>query len=196
MAARRPRRAAADKAGRKAARRVVFLDRDGVLVRNVMRSGRAHAPRSLDEFRLLPGAAAAVWRLRRAGYMTVVVTNQPDIGKGLIDPRAVAAMHTGMRQKMPLDAIQICPHRRSDGCRCRKPKPGLLKSAQRRYFIDFTRSFMVGDRRSDVIAGAGVGCYTIFINRGYDACREIRPNHTVRSVQQAVRHILTNPSRR
>ncbi len=190
MAASRPKKAAGRRVKR---RRAVFLDRDGVLVRNVLRGGNAHAPRTLEEFRLYPGAAAAVRRLRRAGYLTVVVTNQPDIGKGLIAPRTVAAMHAGMRREMPLDAVEICPHKRSDNCRCMKPKSGMLRAAQRRYSIDFKRSFMVGDRRSDVIAGAGVGCYTIFINRGYDACREIRPDRTVRSVQQAVRHILINP---
>ena len=181
-------------AGRRMRKRpAVFLDRDGVLVRNAMRGGKAHGPYSLKEFRLFPGAAAAVKRLRHAGYLTIVVTNQPGSAEGLIDPAAVAMMHARMRREMPLDSIETCPHKRSDGCRCMKPKPGLLRSAARRYSVDFKRSFIVGDRRSDVIAGAHVGCYTIFINRGYDVCHETRPDRTVRSLSQAVRHILTSP---
>ncbi len=190
MAVRRRKEAAGRRIGKRPA---VFLDRDGVMVRNVMRGGETHGPYSLDEFRLFPGAAVAVRRLHRAGYLTVVVTNQPGIAKGLIDPAAVAAMHARMRRAMPLDSVETCPHKRSDGCQCMKPKPDMLLAAARRHCIDFKRSFMVGDRESDVIAGAGVGCYTIFINRGYDACRETRPDHTVRSLPQAVRHILTSP---
>ena len=168
------------------ARAAVFLDRDGVLVRAEVRDGKSYAPRRLADFRLLPRAGEAVRALRERGYLTIVVTNQPDIGNGLVDPAVVAAMHDIMRRKLPLDAIEVCPHTRSDNCDCRKPKAGLLVAAADRFCIDFSASFMIGDRCSDVVAGRSVGCYTLFVDRGYDRCTDVRPDAVVRSLPQAV----------
>lgn len=171
--------------------RAVFLDRDGVINRFLLRDGKTYAPRRLEDFRLLPGAREAVNDLHEAGYLVVVVTNQPDIGNGLVDPAVVDGMHDRLRRAMPLAGIEICPHKQTAGCDCRKPKPGLLTRAATRYSIDLSRSFMVGDRWSDVVAGHEAGCYTIFVNRGYDACHERQPDYVVRSLPEATRHILT-----
>jgi D-glycero-D-manno-heptose 1,7-bisphosphate phosphatase len=168
----------------------VFLDRDGVIVRGLVRGGKSYAPRSLAEFRLLPGAAAAVRTLHKRGFLVVVVTNQPDIGNGLVERSVVEAMHERMHRTMPIDAIEICPHRQTENCRCRKPKPGMLRAAARRFRIDLGRSVMVGDRPSDVVAGVKAGCYTIFIDRGLERCVEVKPNKIVRSLPAATRHIL------
>ncbi len=184
-------------------RRAVFLDRDGVINRGFLREGKTYAPRRLEDFRLLPGARAAVHALNDAGYLVVVVTNQPDIGNGLVEPGVVDAMHDRLRRVLPLVAIEMCPHKQTDGCSCRKPKPGMLRRAAKRHYIDLSASFMVGDRWSDVVAGHKAGCYTIFVDRGYDACRELQPDRVVRSLPEATRHILTvarlaerRPSRR
>jgi D-glycero-D-manno-heptose 1,7-bisphosphate phosphatase len=171
-------------------RAAVFLDRDGVLVRGEMRAGKSHAPRRLEDFRLLPGAVDAVRNLRERGFLTIVVTNQPDIGNGLVDARVVEAMHEIMRRKMPLDAIEMCPHRQTDNCDCRKPRTGMLTAAAKRFSLDLSASFMVGDRSSDVVAGRAVGCYTLFVDRGYDRCTDTKPDAVVRSLPQAVQHIL------
>jgi len=171
--------------------RAVFLDRDGVLVRAEVHEGKSYAPRRLQDFRLLPGAVEAVRTLHEHGFLTIVVTNQPDIGNGLVEADVIAAMHEILRQRMPLDAIQMCPHRQSDDCNCRKPKAGLLTDAAERFSLDFSSCFMVGDRCSDVVAGRAVGCYTLFVDRGYDRCRDLRPDAVVGSVRQAVRHILS-----
>jgi D-glycero-D-manno-heptose 1,7-bisphosphate phosphatase len=179
-------------------RAAVFLDRDGVLVRAAVREGKSYAPRRLEEFRLLPGAVESVRALHEHGFLIVVVTNQPDIGNGLVAADVVAAMHEILRKKMPIDAIQMCPHRQADNCACRKPKAGMLTDAAERFSLDFSSSFMVGDRCSDVVAGRSVGCYTLFIDRGYDRCRDVRPDAVVRSVRQAAQHILSRavPSER
>jgi D-glycero-D-manno-heptose 1,7-bisphosphate phosphatase len=172
-------------------RAAVFLDRDGVLVRAEVRNGKSYAARRLQDFRLLPGASEAVRALRARGFLTIVVTNQPDIGNGLVDAKVVEAMHEILRKKLPLDSIEVCPHRQTDDCDCRKPKPGLLVAAARRLSLDFSASFMVGDRCSDVVAGRSVGCYTLFVDRGYDRCTDVRPDAVVRSLRQAVQHILS-----
>lgn len=148
-----------------------FLDRDGVLNRSAVIGGKPHAPRRLEDFRLLPGVAQAVARLKAAGLIVVVVTNQPDIGNGLVDESVVAAMHARLKARVPVDDIRVCPHRQDLGCSCRKPRPGMLLEAARDHGIDLTRSVMVGDRAGDIAAGTAAGCRTVFIDRGYPETR-------------------------
>ena len=170
----------------------VFLDRDGVLVRSEMREGKAFAVRSVDAFRLLPGSADSVRRLKAAGYLVVVVTNQPDIGNGLIAADVVEAMHTLLRRRTAVDDIRCCPHAQNVGCNCRKPRPGMLLQAAQTLNIDLARSWMVGDRSSDVTAGHAAGCRTIFINRGYREAPPSSADATVRTLPAAVSFILGN----
>jgi D-glycero-D-manno-heptose 1,7-bisphosphate phosphatase len=167
-------------------RPAVFVDRDGVLNRSPVVSGKPVAPRTLKDFRLLPGAVSAIAALRRAGYLIVVVTNQPDVGHGLIDQATLDAMHRRLRERLAPDAIEICPHRQEEGCPCRKPKPGMLRRAARRLTINLQESYMIGDRWSDVEAGRAAGCYTILINRSYKSDQFSPPDSMVRSLAGAV----------
>src|SRR5690349_20874574 len=144
------------------------------------------APRRLKDFRLLPGARRNITSLRRRGFGVVVVTNQPDIAKGLIDPGALEQMNARL---VPLgtDLIKVCPHAQGAGCRCRKPRPGMLRAAARQLGVALKRSYMVGDRWSDVEAGRAAGCYTVKIERGYANERPARPDAVVKSLGAAVR---------
>ncbi len=148
-------------------RPAVFLDRDGVLNRPVLRDGKPHAPRTLEEFELLPGVEAAARRLKDEGFALVLVTNQPDVAKGTLTRETVAAMHDRLLARVPLDAIKVCWCIEGEACDCYKPKPGMLLEAAAELDLDLARSFMVGDRWRDVGAGRNAGCYTIFIDRGY-----------------------------
>lgn len=172
-------------------RRAIFLDRDGVINHCEVRNGKPYAPRRIEDFRLLPGVARAVRSLKRAGFLVIVVTNQPDIGNGLVDTVIVEAMHEKLRKRLPVDDIKVCPHRQDERCGCRKPKPGLLIEAAKQWDIDLTQSFMVGDRSSDVVAGQAVGCYTVFIDRGYRESRSVVPKNHARSLSSATRLILS-----
>jgi D-glycero-D-manno-heptose 1,7-bisphosphate phosphatase len=120
-----------------------------------------------------------------------VVTNQPDVGNGLVSDSVVAAMHDKLRKALPIDDVRVCPHSQSAGCECRKPKPGMLIDAARALNIDLERSFMVGDRRGDIVAGQAVGCYTLFIDRRYTEPRPSQPDERVRSLPSAVKTILS-----
>ena len=171
-------------------RAAVFLDRDGVLNRTEVREGKPYAPLRLRDFRLLPGTLAAVRALREAGYLLVVVTNQPDIGHGRVAPTVVEAMHARLHHRLSPDAIEVCPHRQDEGCACRKPRPGLLRSAAERLDIDLSKSFMVGDRGLDILAGRTAGCYTIFVDRGYREPRPVEADAIVRSFPAAARRII------
>lgn len=172
-------------------RRAVFLDRDGVIVIPEFRDGRSYAPRQLEDYRFYPDAAPALARLKRAGYLLIVVTNQPDIGHGLIAQDTVDEMHRRLLRQLPIDAVKLCPHTQDQGCPCRKPKPGLLLDSARELGISLPRSFMVGDRATDVEAGRAAGCTTVFIDLGYTS--EIKPpaaDIVVRSVADAAEAII------
>jgi D-glycero-D-manno-heptose 1,7-bisphosphate phosphatase len=170
--------------------RAVFLDRDGVLNRSEVRRGKPFAPSRPEDFRLLPGVAMAVDLLRQADFLVIVVTNQPDIGNGLVDAAVVEAMHAKLRARVSVNDIRVCPHRQDEGCACRKPKPGMLLEAARDWKIDLKNSYMVGDRNGDIIAGKAAGCYTLLINRHYSEPRCTAPDHMAHSLPAGVRLIL------
>lgn len=172
-------------------RRAVFLDRDGVLNRPDVRDGRPYAPRRLEDFEILPDAPGALAALSAAGYLLVVVTNQPDVGNGLVKRQVVEAMHAHMRAVLPIDATKVCYHRQTEECTCRKPRPGMLLEAGVELAIDLTASVMVGDRWSDVAAGRAAGCLTVFVDRNYDEPRPEAPDAIVGSLGEAVSGILS-----
>ena len=170
--------------------RAVFLDRDGVLTVPQFRDGRSYAPRRLTDFRLYDGADRSLTALKEAGFFLIVVTNQPDVGNGLVDRAVVEEMHSRLKELLPVDAIEVCYHRQSDHCECRKPKPGMLRRAAQRLGIECTASFMIGDRASDIEAGRRVGCRTVFIDLGYVGERPMAPDFVASSIGEAARVIL------
>ena len=172
----------------------VFLDRDGILSRAIVVNRKSYAPRRISEFKLLPGARESVSRLKKVGFIVIVVTNQPDIGNGLIDRNLVETMHEKLRKNTKVDCIYMCPHRQIDGCHCRKPKPLMLLEASMKHEIDLRKSFLVGDRASDIEAGIRAGCSTIFVNRNYAESSPKGQICTVSCLPKAVDYILSkNP---
>jgi len=171
-------------------RRAVFLDRDGVINRPIVRDGRPFPPATEAALEILPGVPEALARLRAAGFRLVVVTNQPDVARGTQRREVIDGMHARLGAALPIDEFRVCDHDDGDGCECRKPKPGLLEAAARDAGISLADSFMVGDRWRDVDAGRRAGCATIFIDWGYD---ERRPDHSdavVRDLTEAADWIL------
>jgi len=173
--------------------RAVFLDRDGVLTRALVRDGKAFAPLKLAEAEIPAEVAPALARLKSAAFLLVVITNQPDVARGLAAQKDVEAIHAALRKVLPLDGIFVCYHDDADGCACRKPQPGMLFEAARKHAIDLAHSFMIGDRWRDVDAGAAAGCRTILIECGYsERPPENTPDARVTSLREAVDWILRN----
>jgi D-glycero-D-manno-heptose 1,7-bisphosphate phosphatase len=170
-------------------RRAVFLDRDGVLNPMVRRDGRWRAPVSLETFQPFPWVAESVARLRAAGLLTLVVTNQPELATGELLPTVLEAMHERLRREAGVDAVYVCPHEDADACACRKPSPGLLLQAAREWGVDVEASFLVGDRYRDVDAGRAVGCVTILVAGPEE--RPALPDHRAADLREAVATILT-----
>lgn len=176
--------------------RAVFLDRDGVLNRNILRGGRTYAPTVLADFEILPGVSEAVRKIHSTGFLTIVVTNQPDVATGVQSLESVAKMNELLSKSMPLDSIKVCYHVDSDNCQCRKPKPGMLLEAARAHDIELGQSYMVGDRWRDIAAGRAAGCMTIFVDYGYDEPRPESPDAVVADLPKAVEWILSREKER
>ncbi len=170
-------------------KRAVFLDRDGVLNRAVVRDGRPYPPASADELEIIDGAAEALSRLRELGFLLIVVTNQPDVARGTQSRGEVEAIHGRLRETLPIDEFVVCYHDDSDDCGCRKPKPGGLLDAAKRHGIDLAASFMIGDRWRDVEAGQRAGCVAYFIDYGYAEKQPAPPFVRVRSLAEAAEKI-------
>jgi D-glycero-D-manno-heptose 1,7-bisphosphate phosphatase len=172
-------------------RRAIFLDRDGVLNRAIVVQGRPHPPATLAEFEVLPGVVEACAELRRAGFLLIVVTNQPDVARGIQRWEVVEAMNAALLADVPLDDIRVCYHDDQDQCVCRKPLPGLLVQAAREWQIDLSASYMVGDRWKDIETGRKAGCRTILIDCNYREPMLSAPDHHVRSLAEAPHWILS-----
>lgn len=144
-------------------RKAVFLDRDGVLNQSVLKNGVSCPPEDAGAMTIVPVAAEAVRLLKKAGYVCICVTNQPDIARGTRSADNVQAMNDKVRAAVDLDDLFVCPHDDADNCSCRKPKPGMLLAGAKKWGVDLSASWMVGDRLSDIAAGKAAGCGTVFI---------------------------------
>lgn len=177
------------------ARRAVFLDRDGVLNRGMMREGRPHPPAAARELEILPGVAEACRDLVGAGLVLIGATNQPDVARGTQRRDEVLRINERLLRSLPLLEIRTCFHDDADGCDCRKPRPGLLLQAAKEHDIDLGQSFMVGDRWSDVAAGAAAGCLTFLIAAPYNERERCPPDHDVADLKDAAGRIVSLVSR-
>jgi len=171
-------------------RKAVFFDRDGVLNEAIIRNGDPHSPNRLDEFRIVPGAREALVSLRKAGYLLIVATNQPDVARQLQQQSVIEMMHERLKEDLPLDDIRVCYHDDCHHCGCRKPAPGLLLGAAREWGIRLSGSYMIGDRWKDVEAGRRAGCKTIFLEHPYNDNEPRAADYYVKSVLEAAQFIL------
>ena len=148
-------------------RKAVFLDRDGVINKAFIKDGLPTSPNSLDELEILPGVKESVLRLKKLNFVCLVVTNQPDVTRGKINKNTVIEINNFLLKEIKLDDFFVCYHDDKDNCDCRKPKPGLLLQASKKWDVNLKKSFIVGDRWRDIQAGNKVGCKTIFLEYNY-----------------------------
>ena len=154
-------------------RPAVFLDRDGTLIED-----RGYLDR-LELLSVFPWTADALRLLKRAGFVTVLVTNQSAVGRGLIDEPFLRRVHDEMNARLApgggaVEHIYFCPHihdaqveRYRQVCECRKPRPGMIERAVRELGLDLGRSVMVGDRWLDVACGRAAGTRTVLVRTGH-----------------------------
>jgi D-glycero-D-manno-heptose 1,7-bisphosphate phosphatase len=170
--------------------KAVFLDRDGVINRAIVKNGKPYPPSSLATLEILPGVAAAMKSLHEAGWLLIVITNQPDVARGTIAKIDVEMINDHLQSKLPIDQFRTCYHDNNDGCLCRKPMPGALLQAADAHGIDLSSSYIVGDRWRDIETGKNAGCKTIFLDYNYKEKQPKDFNHRVRSLAEAADIIL------
>lgn len=166
--------------------KAVFLDRDGVLVRDL------GVVTHVEQFVLFNHVGDALWLLKRAGYLLVLVTNQAVVARGLLSEEGLLRLHGELQGLLSahgaphLDAIYSCPHHPNAtleafkvACECRKPRPGMLFKAAAEHHIDLSKSHMIGDRQSDIAAGKQAGCQTVLVESGAHSAPPIESSHPV-----------------
>lgn len=181
--------------------KAIFLDRDGTI--NVD-PGYLGDP---EKFHFLPGVINALTRLREAGYLIFVVSNQSGIARGFFRDEDLKKIHDKMAaalrgEGIVLDGIYYCPHHPAEQCSCRKPSPKMVLEASRSYGIELRESFFIGDRVSDIETGKNAGCRTILVltGAGEETLRELpaspQPDHVARDLSGAVSWILGRPKKK
>jgi D-glycero-D-manno-heptose 1,7-bisphosphate phosphatase len=151
-------------------KRAIYLDRDGVINEVIFRNGnnKPIAPWKIEEFHLIKDIKKPLQYLRQMGFHLFVVTNQPDITKGIVEFSTVKKMNDIVMDELPIDEIMICPHVDSDNCDCRKPKPGMVLSLAKKWEINLVDSFLIGDNWKDIDSGKAAGCKTILLDKFYN----------------------------
>jgi D-glycero-D-manno-heptose 1,7-bisphosphate phosphatase len=175
--------------------KAVFLDRDGVLVKSQIKNRKAYAPKTFKDFKIYKDSSRCIKKLSSKGYKTIVVTNQPDVEKKIITKKTLNKMHLFLKKKIKVNKIYTCTHTSKKNCKCRKPKPGMLIKAAELNNINLKKSYMIGDRSSDILCGKRVGCKTIFIDRNYKEQKPKTQNVSVKNLKEATNYILKNEIR-
>jgi len=177
----------------------IFLDRDGVINKEIDHLNK------IEQVELIPRSANAIKLLNENNYSIIIITNQAAIAKGLLTEKGLEDIHLHLRKLLEKEGAQItkiyfCPHHPETEysglkkCACRKPNPGLLLEAQKALGIpELQKCYMIGDKTSDIAAGAAVGCKTILVNTGYagkDREVEAKPNFIAQDLYDAVTRII------
>lgn len=144
--------------------KAIFLDRDGVLNKK-----RNDYVKSIDELEIFPNIGREISKIKNQGFLIIVVTNQSVINRGIITKEKLFEIHSKIqdiliKDKTSIDKFYFCPHRPDENCKCRKPNPGLILQAINEFSIDVSKSWMVGDSKTDIEAGRKAGCKTIFLD--------------------------------
>ena len=170
--------------------KAVFLDRDGVINKALVRDGKPYPPQTPADFVILEGVPEACRLLKRLGYLLIVATNQPDVGRGTLRREIVEEIHASLARELNLDRIEVCYDAGGlEPSACRKPAPGMLLNAARLLNVALKESWMIGDRWRDIDCGAAAGCRTIFIDHGYSEQLRCRPDYRVSSLLEAA-HLI------
>ncbi len=169
--------------------KAIFLDRDGVLNKCININRKCFAPINFKSFKLYPYVRSSIRKLKEKKYLIIVITNQPDINKKRINWAEIKKMNN-LLFDIGIDDIYICPHNQKSNCLCRKPKLGLITKIKKKYKINFQKSYLVGDRISDMQLAEKIKCKPLFINRYYLENKNYNAKKSFYSLKGAVNYIL------
>ena len=166
-----------------------FFDRDGILNKSIVKNNKPFSPRYPSELILNRELLSFIKNLRKKNFLSIVVSNQPDIKNGKLTKYSLNIINSIIKKYFLIDDIFICAHSKKDNCQCRKPRPGMLKKAAKKWNIDFKKSYMVGDRWKDMDAGVTMNCRTIFIDYNYDEIKPKLYDYKFKSISKMTKEI-------
>jgi len=179
-------------------KRAVYLDRDGVINEVIFRGGdnsKPIAPWEIEEFKLAQGIKKPLEKLSQMGFYLFIVTNQPDIAKGILKFSTVKKMNDIILNELPIDEIMVCSHIDSDNCYCRKPQPGMIINLAKKWGINLRNSFLIGDNWKDIESGKTAGCRTILLDKYYN--KSVKTDYRVKNLRMSVEVVesyITKPA--
>jgi D-glycero-D-manno-heptose 1,7-bisphosphate phosphatase len=176
-------------------KKAIFLDRDGVINEVLFRENnniKPIAPWKIEEFKLIQNIKKPLINIRKMGFYLFIVTNQPDISKGILKHSTVKKMNDIILNELPIDEIMVCHHIDSDDCTCRKPKPGMIETLSQKWKINLQNSFLIGDNWKDIESGKAAGCQTILIDKLYNKTvkSDYRVENLTMSVEVVKSHVI------
>lgn len=171
-------------------KRAIFFDRDGVINKTIVKNDIVFSPRKFKEFKLIDEAKEVLDGSRKEGFVNIIVTNQPDIRRGMMGLDELECMHNFIRKNLAIDDIIVCPHDDDDNCTCRKPGTGMFFEAAKKWGIELNASFLIGDQWKDVEAGRKSGCITVLIDYSYN--KKVKSDFRASDLRSALKIILKN----
>lgn len=169
-------------------KKAVFLDRDGIINEVVYHgSNKPSSPWKFEEFKLIPGIKKPLEELVQMGYLIFIISNQPDISRGFIKNGTTEKINNVISERFPITEIRVCPHDDHHNCKCRKPKPGMILELCKKWNVDPSKSFMIGDNWKDIEAGKSAGCTCILLDKNYN--KSVNIKHRVKNLKEAVKLI-------
>ena len=170
-------------------KRSIFLDRDGVLIRIKKQKNKPFSVDNFDKISLIKETQKTLKKFKK-DYLLIMVTNQPNVSRGLVSKSKVTKINNFIKKKLDLDDIYCCFHDDNDKCKCRKPKAGMLFEAKKKWKINLKKSFLVGDRKKAIEAGKKAGCKNFFIDYNYDEIKPSKKNCTyIKSFKEIEKYI-------
>jgi D-glycero-D-manno-heptose 1,7-bisphosphate phosphatase len=170
-------------------RKAFFFDRDGVLNKSIVKLGKPYSPNSFDELVITDGAKEIIKYIKNKNYLTIVVTNQPDVKRKKTSRNFVEKINSFLKKKLLFDDLFVC-YDDNDFSFFRKPKPGMIFQAQKKWNIDLTKSFIIGDRNKDIMAGIKAGIKTIFIDNNYLERKPTFTHYKIKCLKELKKIIL------
>jgi D-glycero-D-manno-heptose 1,7-bisphosphate phosphatase len=169
----------------------IFLDRDGIVNKAVVKKGKPYPPSSLVELELIDGIRDLIINVKRLGFKVFIFTNQPDVARGTTSREKVDEIHNFLMGELAIDKIYCCFHDDNDNCDCRKPKPGMIIKAKREWSIDLGKSFVVGDRWRDIAAAKAANIKSILVDYNYNEGKEV-PDYSCINIKEVFEIINNN----
>ena len=171
--------------------RAIFLDRDGIINKPIIENGKPYPPQRMKDFKFLHEIHKLLKQLKILKFKLLIITNQPDVARGVQSKDQVDEFHGLIMNELPIDRIYTCFHDNDDLCNCRKPKPEMIFQGKKDFDLDLNDCWMIGDRSIDIEAGIAAGCRTIFLDNDYLEKKPEKADYKITHLNQIFEIIKT-----